>query len=217
MWSRARHLGVVSHFKRVRNLKKQLDRVDWKSPVLVIHRGVPLWSCRCQTVHLDADCDRSTPYDAMINYCDSSDLMYVWLKRATKLLRHRVVRRSLLILTDYRKRRSEAVIKFGSVVGDDHRTEAHYKSCITRAFDPSPSQSRLRRSGEHRVRTRRPGRVGAGVDSDFGRRVWFSPGSWPCSTEKGGKQTGEYIDNTIMMACRAAAADRPCGGRAESG
>ena len=36
-------------------------------------------------------------------------------------------------------------------------------------------------------------------------------GSWPCSTEKGGKQTGEYIDNTIMMACRAAAADRPEG------
>ena len=36
-------------------------------------------------------------------------------------------------------------------------------------------------------------------------------GSWPCSTEKGGKQTGEYIDNTIMMACRAAAADRPLG------
>ena len=22
------------------------------------------------------------PYDSMINYCDSSDLMYVWLKRA---------------------------------------------------------------------------------------------------------------------------------------
>ena len=42
-------------------------------------------------------------------------------------------------------------------------------------------------------------------------------GSWPCSTEKGGKQTGEYIDNTIMMACRAAAADRPCGRCAEGG
>ena len=36
-------------------------------------------------------------------------------------------------------------------------------------------------------------------------------GSWPCSTEKGGKQAGEHIDNTIMMACRASSSDRPVG------
>ena len=36
-------------------------------------------------------------------------------------------------------------------------------------------------------------------------------GSWPCSTEKGGKQTGQFIDNTIMMATRAAQPDRPIG------
>ena len=36
-------------------------------------------------------------------------------------------------------------------------------------------------------------------------------GSWPCSTEQGGKQTGQFIDNTIMMATRAAQPNRPSG------
>ena len=36
-------------------------------------------------------------------------------------------------------------------------------------------------------------------------------GSWPCSTEQGGKQTGQFIDNTIMMATRAAQPHRPIG------
>ena len=42
-------------------------------------------------------------------------------------------------------------------------------------------------------------------------------GSWPCSTEKGGKQTGEYIDNTIMMGLSCRSSESTSGGRAESG
>ena len=147
------------------------------------------------------------PYDAMINYCDSSDLMYVWLKRA-------------LVTADpwfgattdpdgLQDKTNEAVIKFGSI-GDDHRTEEHYKGCITKAFD----QARVKVGSEGVVSI-----VFGHGDPDAWARVLTAisdaglvlTGSWPCSTEKGGKQTGEYIDNTIMMSCRAASVDRPVG------
>ena len=147
------------------------------------------------------------PYDAMINYCDSSDLMYVWLKRA-------------LVTADpwfgvttcpdgLQEKAQEAVIKRG-LAENDHRTETHYKACITKAF------------GQARLKVKPHGVVsivfGHG-DPDAWVRVLTAisdaglvlTGSWPCSTEKGGKQTGEHIDNTIMMACRAAAPDRPAG------
>ena len=109
----------------------------------------------------------------------------------------------------YRKRRTKLSIKFGSI-GEDHRTEEHYKKCITKAFD----QARLKVGSEGIVSI-----VFGHGDPDAWARVLTAisgaglvlTGSWPCSTEKGGKQTGEYIDNTIMMACRAAAAERPVG------
>ncbi len=147
------------------------------------------------------------PYDAMINYCDSSDLMYVWLKRALT-----TADPWFGVTTDpdgLQEKTNEAVIKFGSI-GDDHRTEAHYKDCITKAFD----QARLKVRAEGVVSI-----VFGHGDPDAWARVLTAisdaglvlTGSWPCSTEKGGKQTGEYIDNTIMMACRAAEAERPLG------
>ena len=147
------------------------------------------------------------PYDAMINYCDSSDIMYVWLKRALA-----TADPWFAMTTDpegLQEKTNEAVIKCGSV-RDDHRTEAHYKECITKAFD----QARLKVGAEGVVSI-----VFGHGDPDAWARVLTAisdaglvlTGSWPCSTEKGGKQTGEYIDNTIMMACRAAAANRPVG------
>ena len=147
------------------------------------------------------------PYDAMINYCDSSDLMYVWLKRAL------VTADPLFGVTSdsdgLQEKQLEAVIKFGSI-GSDHRTEAHYRASITKAFE----QARLKVKTDGVVSIvfghGDPGawaRVLAAIaDADL-----VLTGSWPCSTEKGGKQTGEYIDNTIMMSCRAARQDRPVG------
>ncbi|MCY4104682.1 MAG: DUF1156 domain-containing protein [bacterium] len=147
------------------------------------------------------------PYDAMINYCDSSDLMYVWLKRAL-----RSAHPWFGATTDphgLQEKTEEAVIRFGSV-GDDHRSEANYRSCITKAFE----QARRKVTADGVVTI-----VFGHGDPDAWARVLTAvsdaglvlTGSWPCSTEKGGKQTGEYIDNTIVMACRAGAADRPVG------
>ena len=191
----------------VRNFRRQIDRVSG-IPV-VVQRGlameIPLPDKCLDAVVTDP------PYDAMINYCDSSDLFFVWLKRA-------------LITSDpwfgvttdpdgLQEKTYEAVIKKiqkkDSLV-QDHRTEAHYKDCITKAFIQT------------RLKTKRDGVVsivfGHG-DPDAWTRVLTAisdaglvlTGSWPASTEKGGRQDGEYIDNTIMMACRAAAADRPVG------
>ena len=187
----------------LRNLAKQLVRVSGCPSA--IQRGsameLPLPDRTLDAVVTDP------PYDAMINYCDSSDLMYVWLKRAL-ITAHPWFG----VTTDsdgLQEKTNEAVIKCGKL-GDDHRTEAHYKSCITKAFD----QARLKVGSEGVVSI-----VFGHGDPDAWARVLTAiseaglvlTGSWPCSTEKGGKQTGEYIDNTIMMACRAAVADRPVG------
>ena len=187
----------------LRNLKKQLGRVQG-TPALV-QRGSAM-ELSLPDGCLDAVVT-DPPYDAMINYCDSSDLMYVWLKRAL-----RTGHPWFGVTTDpdgLQEKTNEAVIKCGSI-GDDHRTEEHYKACITKAF----VQARLKVGAEGVVSI-----VFGHGDPDAWARVLTAitdaglvlTGSWPCSTEKGGKQTGEYINNTIMMACRAAAADRRVG------
>ena len=188
----------------LRSLKKQLDRVT--GTPAVVQRGsameLPLPDGCLDAVVTDP------PYDSMINYCDSSDLMYVWLKRALG-----TADPWFAMTTDpggLQEKTNEAVIKFTTADDNDHRTEAHYKSCITKAFD----QARLKVGSEGVVSV-----VFGHGDPDAWARVLTAisdaglvlTGSWPCSTEKGGKQTGEYIDNTIMMACRAAAPGRPVG------
>ena len=188
----------------VRSLRKQCGRV--KGCTAVVQRGsateMPLPDGCLDAVVTDP------PYDSMINYCDSSDLMYVWLKRAL-VTSHPWFG----VTTDpggLQEKTNEAVIKFTTANDKDHRIEAHYKSCITKAFD----QARLKVGSEGVVSI-----VFGHGDPDAWARVLSAisdaglvlTGSWPCSTEKGGKQTGEYIDNTIMMACRAAASDRPVG------
>ena len=188
----------------LRSLSKQFSRVQ--GIPCVVQRGsateLPLPDGCLDAVVTDP------PYDSMINYCDASDLMYVWLKRAL-ITSHPWFG----VTTDpggLQEKTNEAVIKFTTADDNDHRTESHYKSCITKAFD----QARLKVGSEGVVSL-----VFGHGDPDAWARVLTAisdaglvlTGSWPCSTEKGGKQTGEYIDNTIMMACRAAKPNRPVG------
>ena len=188
----------------MRVLHKQLDRVPGNAAT--IQRGtateLPLPAGCLDAVVTDP------PYDSMINYCDSSDLLYVWLKRALA-----TAHPWLWVSTDpggLQDKTLEAVIKFTTDDDNDHRTREHYQSTIAKAFDQA------------RLKTRPDGVVsivfGHG-DPDAWARVLTAifeagmvlTGSWPCSTEKGGKQTGEHIDNTIMMACRAANPNRQPG------
>lgn len=188
----------------VRNLGKQFTRAQGHAAS--VHRG-----SATELTMPDASLDSvvtDPPYDSMINYCDSSDLMYVWLKRA-------------LVTADpwfgmttdaggLQEKTHEAVIKFTTVDDPDHRTEDHYRQTVTKAFE----QARLKVKPEGVVSI-----VFGHGDPPAWVRVLSAitdaglvlTGSWPCSTEKGGKQTGEYIDNTIMMACRAAEQERPIG------
>ncbi len=187
----------------VRSIKKQSSRVDGYSAL--IQRGtateLPLLDETLDAVVTDP------PYDNMINYCDSSDLLFVWLKRAL------VTAMPWLGITSdphgLQEKTNEAVVTRCSKE-NDHRTEAHYKTTITKAFRQA------------RLKTRPDGVVsivfGHG-DPDAWSRVLTAiteaglvlTGSWPCSTEKGGKQTGQFIDNTIMMTTRAARHNRSPG------
>lgn len=188
----------------LQNLRKQLSRHN--GIAASIERGtaeaLPFPDAWLDAIVTDP------PYDSMVNYCDSSDLMFVWLKRALVSAIP-----SFGITADpsgLQEKTYEAVIKFTTVDDPDHRTEDHYKQTITRAF----RQARRKVKPEGVVSI-----VFGHGDPPAWVRVLTAitdaglvlTGSWPCSTEKGGKQTGEYIDNTIMMACRAAVQDRPVG------
>ena len=188
----------------LRGLKKQLDRVTGTSATIMRGNavGLPMPDCSLAAVVTDP------PYDSMINYCDSSDLLYVWLKRALS-----TAMPWFGMTTDsngLQEKTDEAVIKFTTDSDPDHRTESHYKNCITRAF----AQARRKTTAEGVVSI-----VFGHGDPDAWARVLTAikdaglvlTGSWPASTEKGGKQTGEHIDNTIMMACRAANPNRQPG------
>ena len=185
----------------VRSVTKQLSRTG--GPPATISRGSAM-ELSLPDRSLDAVVT-DPPYDAMINYCDSSDILFVWLKRAL-VTSHPWFG----VTTDpdgLQEKAHEAVIKFGSV-GDDHRTEEHYKTCITKAFDQA--KRKIKSDGVVSI-------VFGHGDPDAWNRLLTAitdaglvlTGSWPCSTEKGGKQTGRHIDTTVMMSCRPAARDRP--------
>lgn len=191
--------SLVKH--TVRNVGRQFSRMDGQPAT--IERGSAM-QLSLPDGSLDAVVT-DPPYDAMINYCDSSDLLFVWLKRALSTS-HPWFR----VTTDpdgLQEKTHEAVIKFGSV-GDDHRTEEHYKICITKAFDQA--KRKIKSDGVVSI-------VFGHGDPDAWSRLLTAitdaglvlTGSWPCSTEKGGKQTGRHIDITVMMSCRSADQDRP--------
>ena len=187
----------------VSSVKKQMARVP--GPPAVIFRGsatdLPLSDGSMDVVVTDP------PYTKMINYCDSSDLLYVWSKRA--LGGSHPWFGATTDPDGLQEKTLEAVVK-RSPLGDDHRTESHYRTCITKAFE----QARLKT---------RPGGMVSVVFGHGDPKAWEQvltaitdaglvlTGAWPASTEKGGKQTGEHITNTIMMACRPAAKSRSVG------
>ena len=138
------------------------------------------------------------PYDAMVEYSDSSDFFYVWLKRAlaTSHPEFCVTANPAGVQEKF----EEAVVKMTHARSGDHRTPEHYDRCITAAFGESC------RVVEH-----------AGVVTImFGHddpEVWqrllaaihaaglILTGSWPARTEHGSQMGKANIETTLTLAC----------------
>ena len=145
----------------------------------------------------------------MMNYCDSSDLFFVWLKRAL------VTSHPWFGITSdpagLQEKTEEAVVKFGNKEGD-HRTKEHYKDCIAKAFE----QARRKITSDGVVTI-----IFGHGDPDVWHDLLASidqaglvlTGSWPARTERAaGPGTGDSnIETTLTLACRPAPPGRPVG------
>ncbi|MFF0831614.1 DUF1156 domain-containing protein [Streptomyces sp. NPDC003344] len=149
------------------------------------------------------------PYDDMIDYSDSSDLFYVWAKRAM------YAADPMLSMTLHpfgvQEKTDDITVKRGGSQGDDHRTHQHYDENIARAF----SEARRVVSEDGVVTI-----VFGHGDLEVWRRLLSAissaglvlTGSWPAKTEAGGASaTAANIVTTLTMACRPAPADRKEG------
>jgi hypothetical protein len=149
------------------------------------------------------------PYDDMIDYSDSSDLFYVWAKRAMS-----TADPSLAMTTDpagVQEKVEEIIVKRGGGPAHDHRTLTHYERMISRAYDE------MRRVVvEDGVVTI----VFGHGDIDVWHRMLralrdaklVTTASWPAKTEAGGAGAGALnIVTTVTMACRPAPSGRVPG------
>ncbi len=152
------------------------------------------------------------PYDAMVYYSDSSDLMYAWLKRALYTSWPEIV-----VTPDDRglqDKSEEIIVMDHNKTPGEHRTRDHYDRLITQAF--SEMRRVVREDGVVTI-------VFGHGDPDVWRRLLGAlhdaglvmTGSWPANTEAGGQQGKANIKTTLTMACRPAATNRPEGLRAQ--
>jgi adenine-specific DNA methylase len=149
------------------------------------------------------------PYDDMIDYSDSSDLFYVWAKRAM------FIADSSLTMTMHpdgvQEKDEEIIVKRGGGQAHDHRTMEHYDTMIARAY----------------AEMRRVVADDGVVTIVFGHNdleVWYRmlsaleraglvmTASWPAKTEAGGAGAGALnVVTTLTMSCRPATPNRKPG------
>ncbi|WP_460697451.1 DUF1156 domain-containing protein [Nocardia thraciensis] len=146
------------------------------------------------------------PYDDMIDYSDSSDLFYVWAKRAMYTADPSL---SMTMHPDgVQEKTDEITVKRGGAPAGDHRTVEHYDAMIARAY------------GEMQRVVARDGVVTI-VFGHNDLRVWYRmlsaleqaelvmTASWPAKTEAGGAGAGaKNVVTTLTMACRSASVNR---------
>lgn len=149
------------------------------------------------------------PYDDMIDYSDSSDLFYVWAKRAMFTADFSL---AMTMNPDgVQEKDEEIIVKRGGKQAGDHRTLEHYDSMISKAY----------------AEMRRVIADDGVVTIVFGHGdldVWYRmlnaldqaglvmTASWPAKTEAGGAGAGSLnIVTTVTMSCRPATPEREPG------
>lgn len=149
------------------------------------------------------------PYGNMIDYLDSSDLFYVWAKRAMY-----TADPVLSMTTDplgLQEKTKDITVKRGGSQADDHRTQDNYDTLIAEAF----AEARRTVTGDGVVTI-----VFGHGDVEVWHRLLTAisqaglvlTGSWPAKTEAGGgSSTSANIVTTLTMACRPAPAERGDG------
>ncbi|MXV87684.1 MAG: DUF1156 domain-containing protein [Acidimicrobiales bacterium] len=148
------------------------------------------------------------PYDAMVEYSDSSDFFYVWLKRAlaTSHPEFRITANPAGVQEKF----EEAVVEMTHERSGDHRTPEHYDRCISEAF--SEACRVVEHSGVVTI-------MFGHDDPDVWQRLLAAihaaglilTGSWPARTEHGSQMGKANIETTLTLACRPANPDRPEG------
>jgi putative DNA methylase len=149
------------------------------------------------------------PYDDMIDYSDSSDLFYVWAKRA--MLTADFSLAMTMHPDGVQEKGEEIIVKRGGKPAADHRTQEHFKAKIGLAYE----QMRRVVTDDGIVTI---------VFAHGDLQVWdrmlraldeaelVMTASWPAKTEAGGGGAGAMnIVITVTMACRPAPTNRPPG------
>lgn len=148
------------------------------------------------------------PYDSMVYYTDSSDLFYVWLKRAL----HSTYPEMAFTLDPrgIQEKSDEIIVKEHGHAPGEHRNREHYDRLIAESF----------------AEARRVVADDGVVTIVFGHgepEVWHRllaaiseaglvlTGSWPAKTEAGGQQGKANIVTTLTMSCRPAPPNRQSG------
>jgi adenine-specific DNA methylase len=149
------------------------------------------------------------PYDDMIDYSDSSDLFYVWAKRAMSIADPMLT--FTLNPDGVQEKEEEIIVKRGGSQSNDHRTQQFYDAMIAKSF----SQGRRVLSDDGVLTI-----VFGHGDPDVWHRLLSAitgaglmlTGSWPAKTEQGGAAAGAAnIVTTLTMSCRPARANRSPG------
>src|SRR5439155_16663858 len=136
------------------------------------------------------------PYDSMVYYADTSDVMFVWLKRALH-----TTRPDFGITADpngLQEKTDEIIVKEHGRAPGENRDRAHYDARIAKAF--SEMERVVREDGV--------------VTIVFGHgepEVWqrllkaiqaarlVMTASWPANTEAGSRQGKANIETTLTM------------------
>ena len=149
------------------------------------------------------------PYDAMVEYTDSSDSLLRLAQTGAR--EHRIhSSKSRPIPAGVQEKFEEAVVKMTHERSGDHRTPEHYDRCISEAF--SEACRVVEHSGVVAI-------MFGHDDPDVWQRLLAAihaaglilTGSWPARTEHGSQMGKANIETTLTLACRPAEPDRPEG------